>query len=284
MVDLDASGGINAVVNSTVNITTKYGAEIGLTNLTDPSGITNSVVITIKTPDAEFEGNAKDTIEDLRAMDYALNLSADSSTKVAMSVLTAFTAGQRGTRLTERTPDGETNVQYGYTSYGAFITRDSPSSDPGTLTVDYPESQMYPQVYVAAKGASFSESGATTTDAVTVQRIQVGAAKLASEVSDVKAQNAILVGGPCANAASATVMGNPTDCTTGFTPGEGMIQLWEHTNGNVAMLVAGYGALDTRNAAQVVANYGDYKANLKGTKVTVKKVNNQLTVAAPATV
>ena len=56
-----------------------------------------------------------------------------------------------------------------------------------------------------------------------------------------------------------------------------MIQLWEHTNGNVAMLVAGYGAVDTRNAAQVVANYGDYKANMKGTKVTVKKVNNQLT-------
>ena len=77
-------------------------------------------------------------------------------------------------------------------------------------------------------------------------------------------------------------MGNPTDCTAGFTPGEGMIQVWEHTNGNVAMLVAGYAALDTRNAAQVVANYGDYKGQLKGTKVVVKKVNNQLTVAAPA--
>ena len=140
---------------------------------------------------------------------------------------------------------------------------------------------MYPLGYVETKGPSCSEARASTTEAVTVQRIQVGAAKLASEVSDVKAQNTILVGGPCANAAAATVMGNPTDCAAGFTPGEGMVQLWEHANGNVAMLVAGYGALDTRNAAQVVANYGDYKGSLKGMKVTVNKVNNQLTVAAP---
>ena len=78
-------------------------------------------------------------------------------------------------------------------------------------------------------------------------------------------------------------MGNPTDCTAGFEPGVGRIELFEHANGNVAMLVAGYSALDTRNAAQVIANYGDYKGQLKGMKVTVKKVNNVLTVATPAT-
>ena len=49
------------------------------------------------------------------------------------------------------------------------------------------------------------------------------------------------------------------------------------------MLVAGYGAVDTRNAAAVVAEYSSYAGKLKGTKVTVKKVNNQLTVAAPVT-
>ena len=76
-------------------------------------------------------------------------------------------------------------------------------------------------------------------------------------------------------------MGNPVDCTAGFTPGEGRVELWDNGN-NVAMLVAGYSALDTRNAAQVVANYADYKGQLKGSKVVVKKVNSQLTVAAPA--
>ena len=148
---------------------------------------------------------------------------------------------------------------------------------------EVPAKQRSPLVYITAKGATFAESGVAVSEAVTVQRIQVGAAKLASEVSDVKAQNAILVGGPCANAAAATVLGNPADCTAGFEPGVGKLQLFEHATGNVAMLVAGYSAVDTRNAAAVVANYNDYKANLKGTKVEVKKVNNVLTVAAPAT-
>ena len=98
----------------------------------------------------------------------------------------------------------------------------------------------------------------------------------------VTAVNTIIVGGPCANLAAAAVLGNPTDCTKGFTPGEARIELYGQTGGNVAMLVAGYGAADTRNAAQVVANYATYKGQLKGTKVVVTKTNNQVTVAAPA--
>ena len=281
-IDLDASGALEATAdNATINITTYGGAEIGLINTTGP-GASTGIIMNIKTPDAAYDGNARDAVENVRAIDYAVNITADSSTKVALAVLTAWSDGQLGQRIAERTPDGETNVQYGYTSYGTFVKRNSPSSEPGSLDIDYPASQRYAMVYIAAKGSTFSEE-ASSTDAVTVQRIQVGAAKLASEVSDVKAQNTILVGGPCANAAAATVLGNPVDCTAGFTPGEGRVELYEHANGNVAMLVAGYGAVDTRNAAAVVANYGDYKSSLKGMKVVVKKVNNQLTVATPAT-
>ena len=115
-----------------------------------------------------------------------------------------------------------------------------------------------------------------------MQRIDVGATKLASEVPNINAVNSILVGGPCANAAAATVLGNPADCTAGFEPGVGRVEVWDVGTGNVAMLVAGYSAADTRNAAAVVANYQDYKSQLKGAKVEVKKVNNQLTVAEPS--
>ncbi|MBI2655952.1 hypothetical protein HYX06_06035 [Candidatus Woesearchaeota archaeon] len=285
LVDMDASGAINAVPNQTVNITTYGGAEIGFqTNGTAAGGRTklDGINMTIKTPDAAYDGNAKDTVENIRPIDLAFGITADSNTKVALAVLSGFSDGQLGQRIGEKTPDGETNIQYGYTSYGAFLTRNSPASEPGYFDVDYPASQRYAMVYVTSKGASFSETGVSSTDAVTVQRIQVGAAKLASEVSDVKAQNTILVGGPCANTAAATVLGNPVDCAEGFTPGEGRVELYEHANGNVAMLVAGYSAVDTRNSAAVVANYGDYKSSLKGTKVVVKKVNNQLTVATPA--
>ena len=278
-VDMDASGALSGVENDTVNITTRYGAEIGLINTTQ-TGV-HSIILSIKTPDALVDGNAKDSWENLRATDYVVNITGDSDTKANLAELTGFTSGQTGQRLATRTPDGETNVAYGYTSYGALVTYENPTSNPEVFTVDYPESQRYPQVYITAKGATFSETSAPTSGAVTIQRIQVGAAKLASEVSDVRAQNTILVGGPCANAAAATVLGNPVDCTAGFTPGEGRVELWEQSNGNVAMLVAGYSALDTRNAAQVVANYADYKGQLKGLKVVVKKVNSQLTVAAP---
>jgi hypothetical protein len=295
LIDLDATGGIVSIGsgsglgqsrNATLPlvITTKSGMEINVTNETGTVGddMTDVVFVSFRIPDESRDGSARDSTETLSATVMRWNLTA-ASAKVVMSQDTTTDGGASQRRLNLRTPSGKTNIAYGYDSYGDFYTYETPTSDPAQVTIEVPAKQRQALVYITAKGASFSESGATTSESVTVQRIQVGAAKLASEVSDVKAQNAILVGGPCANAASATVMGNPADCAAGFTPGEGMLQVWEHTNGNVAMLVAGYAALDTRNAAQVVANYGDYKATLKGTKVTVKKVNNQLTVAAPAT-
>ena len=188
------------------------------------------------------------------------------------------------TALNFLSPQGDDDNSYAYTSQGAFARLFAPSSDPQELYVQYPNGQRVPQVFITGKSASFSSSGGGGggSGPVMVNPIQVGAAKLASEVADVKAHNSIVVGGPCANPGAAMLMGNPVDCTEGFTPGVGMIQVWEHANGNVAMLVAGYSGLDTRNAAQVVANYKDYKSQLKGMKVEVKKVNNQLTVAAPA--
>jgi len=104
---------------------------------------------------------------------------------------------------------------------------------------------------------------------VTVQRIDVGATKLASEVPNVNAVNSILVGGPCANAAAAEVMGNPADCTEGFEPGVGMVKMFDVGSGNVAMLVAGYAAADTRNAATFLTTQSpttDAGTKYKGTE------------------
>jgi len=289
LVDMDNSGAINGNNATTVNITTKYGAEIGLSNFTNsaqPGADVPSLTLNVKTPDSARDGGALDTVDQVIPTDFAVNITALSA-KVQHSMIANSGSGLNANSLNLRTPSGSSNVAYGYTAYGAFITRNTPSSNPATFSIDYPQAQRDALVYIVGKGAtvtSSSNSNAAGGQAVTVQRIEVGAAKLASEVSNVNAQNAIVVGGPCANAAAATVMGNPTDCAKGFTPGEGMIQVFDTGSGNVAMLVAGYSAVDTRNAAAVVANYGDYKSSLKGTKVVVKKVNNQLTVAAPAPV
>src|SRR3989344_2614692 len=100
-------------------------------------------------------------------------------------------------------PEDDDDNEYAFTSQGAFVKYYSASSDPQELTVWYPKEQRVPLVYVTSIGTSFMEAAASETDPVLVQRIQVGAAKLASEVADIKAQNTILVGGPCANAGSA---------------------------------------------------------------------------------
>tara|TARA_B100000315_G_scaffold259833_1_gene317560 strand:- start:11478 stop:14069 length:2592 start_codon:yes stop_codon:yes gene_type:complete len=279
-VDMDASGALNTVVNDTVNLTTWYGMEIGIENATQLS-TTEYVIVSFKTPDNTRDGGStQDNVETLQATDYVVNLSVNSNTKVALATLNGYTAGQGGTALNERTPDGETDVQYSYTSYGAFITRESPSSEPGTVKIEYPKAQREAVVYITTKGTSFSAAAAASSGAVTVQRIDVGATKLASEVPDINAVNSILVGGPCANAASATVLGNPADCTAGFEPGVGKVELYDVGTGNVAMLVAGFAAEDTRNAAAVVANSGDY--SLSGAKMEVRKVGTTLTVAEPS--
>ena len=94
----------------------------------------------------------------------------------------------------------------------------------------------------------------------------VDATKLASEIADVEAQNLIVVGGPCVNQVAAQLLGNPADCTEGFTPGEARVKLFSHANGNMAMLVAGYSGADTRLAGKVVANR---PGDLVGTEVVI---------------
>lgn len=291
VVDLDASGSItsgNGTAYNPVVITTRYGLEINVTNMTAPEsgilGTSSGIIVKFVTPDESKDTNAKDSVDKQYASDLVINISAASS-KVQHSLLTAHSPNQKGTVLNLRTPESETNIAYGYTHYGTFITRETPTNDPATIKLDVPQNQRLPLVYITGKGASFSETAAGSGDAVTVQRIEVGATKLASEVSNINSVNSIIVGGPCANAAAASVMGNPADCTAGFEPGVGKINVYDvgtgATKDNVAMVIAGYAALDTRNAAQVVANYKDYKSQLKGGSVEVRKVGSQVTVAAP---
>lgn len=154
------------------------------------------------------------------------------------------------TGFTLITPDGETEVSYGYSSMGTFVTYNQPSGDPQQILLDYPAKQRLPQVYITSGATTTTSSSGGELVAVTV----VDATKLDSEVASVTAQNLLVVGGPCVNTVSAELLGNPADCTEGFTPGKSRVKLFEHANGNVAMLVAGYSGADTRLAGKVLAN------------------------------
>lgn len=145
------------------------------------------------------------------------------------------------------------DLEQGLSGYGVFAELFNPSTSDQAedLTIEYPLSQRGARIFVTGgvvKTATVSTGG---TDKV--QPIQIGAAKLASEVADVTQFNAIVVGGPCANPIAAQLMGNPEPCWEAVPENKAILKLYEHTNGNVALLVAGRTALNTRQASRVLA-------------------------------
>ncbi len=113
--------------------------------------------------------------------------------------------------------------------------------------------------------------GIATTLQSKISTNRIDVAMLDSEVEDITMQNAIVVGGPCANAAAAKLMGYPKNCLEGFEIGKGFIKIYEHKGGKISLLVAGTLALDTRRAAKVLMNYEDYK--LEGKEVIVSGIS-----------
>ncbi len=217
------------------------------------------VLVTQTTPNVDdYDNMVPSTI--------VMNITAVSGPEVDASV----------TGVTLLTPDGSSDVSYGYTSIGAFLTLTNPSSDPSELKMVYPKVQLVPQVFVTSGAVT---SGAKKSGKMTRVNV-VEASRLDSEISDVKAQNLIVVGGPCVNSVAASLLGNPADCTEGFTPGKARVKLFEQANGKVAMLVAGYSGEDTRLAGKIVAQQAE---KLLGSEVEIEGTSlKDVQVGAPS--
>ena len=263
-VDLDGGGSVGS---NTVNFIDVNGAQFAFAfNLTGAANASTSrgdewVQITQTTPNGDDYDNVVPS-----TLNFNITVTTDPEVRTSFSGLTL------------KTPDGKSEIAYGYTSMGTFVTQKSPSSDPQEYVLNYPEKQRLPQVYFTAQGATSKTSTAKgEMVAVTV----VDATKLDSEVADVKAQNLIVVGGPCVNSVAAELLGNPTNCAEGFAPGKARIKLVENA-GKVAMLVAGYSGADTRLAGKVLAHKAD---SLTGTEVEVEGTTyNDATISAPSKV
>lgn len=176
--------------------------------------------------------------------------------------------------------DSNDDIVYGATLAGTMWKYDS--EDKQSLDITFTAEQAYGNAFISPVGAEISEGATGTGGSVTttvVQKIQVGAAKLASEVADVKAVNAIVVGGPCANAAAASLMGNPEKCWEAVPENKAIIKLYQN-GAKVALLVAGRTALDTRRASRVLANYQDYALDGMEVEVTGTSLTD-ITVRAP---
>ncbi len=218
-----------------VDVVDYYGAQADFSNIPTSNCRTVSITssaITIATADSsDYDSQAP--------AELVLTVGATATNKVTVS---SFTIGGASNPLI-----GTGGVAYGYTSMGGKITYTSPSGSPNSFTYDYPKEQRLPLLYVTSGATSSVKSGDFA--AVTV----VDATKLDSEIASVAAQNLIVVGGPCVNTAAAELLGKPVDCTDGLTPGKARIKLLKNGN-NWAMVVAGYGSVETRLAGEVLAH------------------------------
>ncbi len=250
----EAPGAAGPRQTNVVAINTNYGAKIALANISAINSAGNALNVTITTPDT-------DDYETLAPNSLIFEISATTGPEVRL-------AEGSLSKYNFLNPEAEENTYYGYTSMGAFVKYDSPSSDPQTLDIKYPERQRLPQLYITAGAVSTSKTTGGA-ESVNIQRIEVGAAKLDSEVADVTAQNTLIIGGPCVNAAAAAAMGLPAgSCgsASGIPENKAVIKLFDN-DPNVAMVIAGWNADDTRRASRVIANYQDYE--LSGMEVEV---------------
>jgi len=174
------------------------------------------------------------------------NLTATSTNEVTSSRLVspAWTAAD---------PD-DTDVTWGYTTYGSKLEHVAASSTPVEFTLAVPEIAGKVVAYITSGAATISTAAGGELALVQV----VDATKLDTEVADAGAQNLVVVGGPCVNSVAASLLGNPADCAEGFSPGKARLKMIDSGAGNLAMLVAGYSGEDTRLAGKVVAHrYGE---------------------------
>ncbi len=113
---------------------------------------------------------------------------------------------------------------------------------------------------------SLQYRGETTSAGITINKIDVGATRLASEISNPNAQNLILIGMQKRDAS----YGNPfIDEFYSGSPSGGLIKLIK--NGNYYVLIITGDTTDkVKQASTILVNYKDY--NLKGMELTIDGV------------
>ncbi|MBU2560673.1 MAG: hypothetical protein KKD17_00085 [Nanoarchaeota archaeon] len=197
---------------------------------------------------------------------FVVNVSG--SVEVDLDVLSNSSIG-----LSFNSPEDNSDINMGMTDYGVLIKETNEDNDPDSLTITYPKAQLLPQAFVTFEKTVTMEGGAGTITVERPQRIEIGSAVLASQVSDPTAANIVTVGGPCINSVTAEIMGltyPACGADSGFGEGEGIVKLYE-SGEKVAIVVAGWEAEDTTRATRVLADYKTYQeaGKLVGTEVKV---------------
>jgi hypothetical protein len=137
--------------------------------------------------------------------------------------------------------------------FGTLTTIDASDSDQKTATISIPPAQAYAQIYVGEDTSSVTAGTAVSTGTST----PLGEVLVRdTEVSSMATKNLIVVGGSCINSAAATLVGGAFCGSawtekTGVGSGQFLIKGYAANSltSKLALLVAGYNAQDTVNAA-----------------------------------
>ncbi len=151
------------------------------------------------------------------------------------------------------TPPQNKQKDMGLSLYGVMMDLFDPPSDGSaeTLTLMYPLAQEVADVYVTeAPFSPLSDDGEVFAE--TVNRMHEPIGVLASEVKDITKENAIVVGGPCANSVSAVLLGQQKNCVELFEKTSALLQLFTHDTGKVSLVVAGRTAEQTQLVSQLL--------------------------------
>jgi len=166
--------------------------------------------------------------------------------------------------------DVGTTAQDVVTDTGVIIKTPSANAAGNVVQIKVPAQVLYARMYFGKLGAS-----TTSTTYNAYAAISNAVAKLDSEVTSTEqAKNLVSVGGPCANSVSAKALGVAQtfpECVAGIATGSALIKVVDdvYTTGKVVVVVAGYGAADTRTAATVLQQYDTWLKDKTKSSVTV---------------
>jgi len=269
--ELELSGKVHTINVSGTNISVDLNADGDFNDI-------NDIIYITATAHLRLGGN--ENIINLTSDKYAGSESTDNlqagiswdSTNSELDINDSLSVGYLyGFDISALTV-GNTKIEEGTTRFGIYTKWDY-TNDQTELLWKYPNSQIFVDLWITGKGKISEE---TTISAISLLGQDIS--KLDNEVTDKAANNLILVGGSCANTLTSEVMGNPQPCTKYFEEGKAMIKLYENVfDGNKsALVVAGYSAQDTRNAAAVLKNYSNYA--LSGQEIIVTSKDGKISV------
>lgn len=254
---------VNATTTSGMNGTILTVGQ--LTYYINGTGTANQTVIKL----LDVEGNEienpaivifeeEDDNNEYQALITKIDLDSGSSTK-PIGVSDVETTYMNDAGLTYSTDwdniqyESDDNLYADMDLWGTKIITDKSTAGQNDVTIIYPNNQVNALVYVAENDATITTSSSSSS------ATQLGDVLAKdSEVSSVSSKNLIVVGGSCINSAAATLLGGAycgasfTD-KTGVGSGKYIIKGYSDSSltnsGKVALLVAGYEAADTVNAA-----------------------------------